>query len=341
MNAEQDQLTPDSLSPKRCRRTTKIKLFQRFIAIISVCFVVFSLIKDRTILEQAKNIPRRDVGLILALLTIYFILHAQRFVLLVEQHCRCRIPLLDWIRMLLVMRFMNNVVPQTGSIYRGITLKRDYGISYTDFIAANIFFIWTDTILNFVIALLFFILGTSQLEIFRTSALNILILGIIILIAAPFAARAFIRKLSSPSHPEFHRKLVQIVDELFRGIKQPRYIAVTTSIALISFLLMTEIFRILLGAIGAEIDLATLGVFYALYRLTFHINITPGNLGIREIAYGLLCAGAQIGMSKGLLISAELRILSVIMLTMVAIAVAGREMKEAWRGVRGGRKLGN
>jgi hypothetical protein len=339
MNAEQDQLTPDSLSPKSSQRSTLIKFVQRFLAIISVCFVIFSLIKDRTILEQAKNIPRRDVGLILALLTIYFILHAQRFVLLIEQHCRCRIPLLDWIRMLLVMRFMNNVVPQTGSIYRGITLKRDYGISYTDFIAANIFFIWTDTILNFFIALIFFILGTSQLEVFRTSAVNILILGIIILIAAPFAARAFIKKISSPS--KFLGKLGQIVDELFRGIKQPRYIAITTSIALVSFLLMTEIFQILLAAIGAEIDLATLGVFYALYRLTFHINITPGNLGIREIAYGLLCAGAQIGMAKGLLISAELRILSVIMLTMVAVAVASRELKEAWRGVRGGRKLGN
>jgi len=332
MNAEQDQLTPDSLSPKSSQRSTLIKFVQRFLAIISVCFVIFSLIKDRTILEQAKNIPRRDVGLTLALLTIYFILHAQRFVLLIEQHCRCRIPLLDWIRMLLVMRFMNNVVPQTGSIYRGITLKRDYGISYTDFIAANIFFIWTDTILNFFIALLFFILGTSQLEIFRTSAVNILILGIITLIAAPFTAKALIKRISSPS--KFLNKLGQIVDELFRGIKQPRYIAITTSIALVSFLLMTEIFQILLAAIGAEIDLATLGVFYALYRLTFHINITPGNLGIREIAYGLLCAGAQIGMAKGLLISAELRILSVIMLIMVAVAVASRELKEAWKGAR-------
>jgi uncharacterized membrane protein YbhN (UPF0104 family) len=339
MNAEQDQLTPDSLSPKSSQRSTLIKFVQRFLAIISVCFVIFSLIKDRTILEQAKNIPRRDVGLTLALLTIYFILHAQRFVLLIEQHCRCRIPLLDWIRMLLVMRFMNNVVPQTGSIYRGITLKRDYGISYTDFIAANIFFIWTDTILNFFIALLFFILGTSQLEIFRTSAVNILILGIITLIAAPFTARALIKRISSPS--KFLNKLGQIVDELFRGIKQPRYIAVTTFIALISFLLMTEIFQILLGAIGAEIDLATLGVFYALYRLTFHINITPGNLGIREIAYGLLCAGAQIGMAKGLLISAELRILSVIMLIMVALAVASRELKEAWKRTRRGSERSN
>jgi uncharacterized membrane protein YbhN (UPF0104 family) len=336
MNAEQDQLTPDSLSPKSSNRSPLIKLVQRCLAIISVCFVVFSLIKDRTILEQARNIPRRDVALILTLLFVYFTLHAQRFVLLIEQHCRCRIPLLDWIRMLVVMRFMNNLVPQMGSVYRGIALKRDYGISYTDFIAANIFFIWTDTILNFLIALIFFLLGTSQLEIFRTSAVNILVLAIIALIAAPFIARALIRKVSSPSR--FLSKLGQIVDELFRGIKQPRYIAVTTSIALVSFLLMTEIFQILLAAIGAEIDLATLGVFYALYRLTFHINITPGNVGIREIAYGLLCAGAQIGMSKGLLISAELRILSVIMLTMVGIAVAGREMKEAWRGVRGGRK---
>jgi putative Mn2+ efflux pump MntP len=93
---------------------------------------------------------------------------------------------------------------------------------------------------------------------------------------------------------------------------------------------MTQVFRILLAATGSVIDLATIGVFYALYRLTFHINITPGNLGIREIAYGLLCAGAHIGMSKGLLISAELRIFSAIILIVIGLAIAGNELKTAW-----------
>lgn len=318
----------DSPSSSGERRSILIKYTQWAIALLSLCFVFFSLLKDRTILAQAMKIPPKDIALILGILAVYFVLHAQRFVLLIEQHCRCRIPLLAWIKMLIVMRFMNNLVPQMGSVYRGIALKRDYGVSYTEYIAANIFFIWTDTLINFSIALLFFLLGTSQLELLRTSAIHILLVGIAALIICPFGARALLKRVSYRSR--LLNKLSEVADELIRGIQQPRYLAITTAIAFGSFLLMTQVFRILLAATGSVIDLATIGVFYALYRLTFHINITPGNLGIREIAYGLLCAGAHIGMSKGLLISAELRIFSAIILIVIGLAIAGNELKTAW-----------
>jgi hypothetical protein len=75
-------------------------------------------------------------------------------------------------------------------------------------------------------------------------------------------------------------------------------------------------------------------VFYALYRLTFHVNITPGNIGIRELAYGLLCAQADVGMSKGILVSAELRILSTVVLLVLGVLLAWRDLQQAWLAVR-------
>lgn len=95
-------------------------------------FCFFSLLKDRTILAQAMKIPPKDIALILGILGVYCVLHAQRFVLLIEQYCRCRLPLLAWIKMLIAMRFMNDLVPQMGSVYRGIALKGDSGVSYTE-----------------------------------------------------------------------------------------------------------------------------------------------------------------------------------------------------------------
>ena len=328
----QTPLPPPETSPSSKTIPHWYKLVQGTIAAISVIFVVWSLARDKDILLEAKEIAPFDILSIVAILILYFVLHAQRFVLLIEQHCGCRIPLLDWIRMLVVVRFMNNLVLQMGSVHRGIALKRDFGVTYTDYIAANIFFVWSDTLLNFLLAFLLFTLGDTTLELFGLSADTFLGLASAVLIAAPFLAQRLLRALPTPA--KIVRKLAEVAEELTRGLRQPRYMAATTAIAIASFLLMTHVFRILLGAIGAEVDFATLAVFYALYRLTFHINVTPGNIGIREIAYGLLCAQAHIGMSKGLLISAELRILSIIVLVTIGLAVAGRELREAWRSTR-------
>lgn len=312
--------------PKTARTGRWYKSFQRLLAVVSVFFVIGSLLKDKQVFVQAAAIPHRDIVLIMTVLIVAFLLHAQRFVLLIGEHCRCRIPLLDWVRMLVVVRFLNNLVPQMGSIHRGIALKRDFGISYTDYIAANIFFVWTDTLLNFLIALTLFQFGTTQLELFGLSAGTFFGISSACLLLSPFLAQSLLGRTKNPS--KFIQKFAQVADELIEGLRSPRYMIATTAIALASFLLMTQVFRMLLSAVGAEADLATLAVFYALYRLTFHINVTPGNVGIREIAYGLLCAQARIGMSQGLLIAAELRVLSIVVLLTIALSVAGKTLRE-------------
>ncbi len=329
LGATSEALASTETSPPRKAPPRWYKIAQAIIAVVSIIFVVWSLAKDSDVLFQAKEISPRDIAVIIGILIIYFVLHAQRFVLLIEQHCRCRIPLLDWIRMLVVVRFMNNLVPQMGSVHRGIALKRDFGVSYTDYIAANLFFVWTDTLLNFVIAFSLFVIGSTELQLFGIPAGTFLGVSSLVLLIAPLVAQRLLTRVKTPSR--ILKKLGEVADELTRGVKEPRYMVATTVIAVASFVIMTHVFRILLGSIGAEVDLATLAVFYALYRLTFHINITPGNIGIREIAYGLLCAQAHIGMSKGLLISAELRVLSVIVLVTIGVSVAGRELIAAWR----------
>lgn len=322
VDSEGSRESSSTSAPRRWYKTG-----QGVLAVVSVFFVIGSLLKDKHIFAEATEIPIRDIAVIIGVLIGAFLLHAQRFVLLIDEHCRCRIPLLEWVRMLVMVRFLNNLVPQMGSIHRGIALKRDFGVSYTDYIAANVFFVWTDTLFNFLIALVLFQCGAAHLELFGLSTGAFFALSSIALLLGPFAAQRLLRRGKSRS--KIVRKLAEVADELLEGLRSPRYMVATTALAIASFVLMTFVFRMLLSAIGAEVDLATLAVFYALYRLTFHINVTPGNVGIREIAYGLLCAQAHIGMSQGLLIAAELRVLSIVVLLIIAVSVAGRALREA------------
>lgn len=318
----------DIVRPKK--RSALRSWLQGIVGFLSAVFVVVAIMRDREALYQALELPITDGLIILGLLVGYFVLYAQRFVLLIEKHCRCRLGLLTWIRMLVVVRFMNNMAPQMGSIYRGVTLKRDYGVSYTDYISANLFFIWTDTLLNFIIAAaLLWFLGT-KLEFAGFPAATVLAGASVCILLAPLAAHIALTRIRHPSR--ILKKLSQVADELVRGLCDPLYMLSYNGIAIVSFLLMAGVFKILLEGIGAPVPLSTLAVFYALYRLTFHINLTPGNIGIREIAYGLLCSQAHIGMSKGLLIAAELRVLSIVVLVTVGAAVASRQLLSVWRG---------
>lgn len=322
--------TPESpqqqASPSRKRG---VRALQAIVGFISVIFVVLSIAHDKTAITQALSASGEDIACVLALLIAYFVLYSYRFVLLIDKHCGCRIGLLSWIRMLVVVRFMNNMVPQMGSVYRGITLKRDFGVSYTDYIAANIFFIWTDTLLNFVMASGLLWYFNTPLDLFGLPASVALGIGAVALLAGPLIAHLLLARSAHPS--KIIKKLAQVSDNLIIGLRDARYMIAINIIAITSFLCMVGVFKILLTTVGAAVPFSTMAVFYALYRLTFHVNITPGNVGIREIAYGLLCAQANIGMAKGLLIAAELRVLSIVVLLIVGASVAGKEILSAWR----------
>ena len=328
MTEPDDQTGSVSPDMKRTERSG-VKALRIALALVSVAFVVASLVRDREALMSALSFSGQNILIIFALLILYFISYAYRFVLLIDKHCRCRIDLLTWIRMLVVVRFMNNLVPQMGSVYRGITLKRDYGVSYTDFISANVFFIWTDTLFNFLLAVILVVAVGAHLELFGMPVEQFILLAFTVVLISPFLASKLLTYL--PQSSKILKKLAHVNQQLLVGLKDPKYMLVTTGIALISFGLMGGVFKLLLLAVDVDVPISTLAVFYALYRLTFHVNITPGNIGVRELAYGLLCSEAQIGMAKGLLISAELRILSVLVLLIVGTAVSSKEILSTWR----------
>jgi uncharacterized membrane protein YbhN (UPF0104 family) len=323
----------DIVAPQIKRKErSEIKALRVILAVVSVAFVVWSLVRDREALMSALSFSGSEILTIFALLILYFISYAYRFVVLIDKHCRCRIDLLTWTRMLVVVRFMNNLVPQMGSVYRGITLKRDYGVSYTDFISANVFFIWTDTLFNFLLAIILVVAVGAHLDLFGMPVEQFLLFAFIGILVSPLLASKVLAYV--PQSSRFLKKLAHINQQLLEGLKDPKYMLGTTAIALVSFGLMAWVFKLLLLGVEVDVPLSTLAVFYALYRLTFHVNITPGNIGVRELAYGLLCSEAHIGMAKGLLISTELRILSVLVLLIVGMAVSSKEIVSTWRTYR-------
>lgn len=315
-----------------------MKIFNTLALVGGVAFIIHALRDDRDALITALTIEPTSLLTAVALLVVYFLLYSYRFVILVEHHCKRRLGVIAWFKMLVVMRFMNNVVPQMGTVYRGVRLKRDFGVSYTDYIAANVFFIWSDTIFNFAVAALALTVTELHLALWGFDATRILVGGIIALVVLPYLSRALLSLVPSGegATSRILRKLSAVADDLTTSITDIPYMLRVNGIALLSFITMALVFQTLLGTVGVTLPTATLAVFYALYRLTFHINITPGNIGIREAAFGLLCSQADVAVSTGVLVSTELRILSIVVLIALGLLFASGELRAAWRSLRAG-----
>ncbi len=328
------------------------RLFKISLAVITIVYIIQALARDRTALIAALALSPSSLAGIVGLLVLYFILYSYRFLLLIAKHCGCSIPLIPWIRMLVVVRFMNNLVPQMGSVYRGVTLKRDFSVSYTDYVSANIFFIWIDTFLNFSLAAFLLWFFHTDLILFGVPASAGLATGAVGLLLTPLVSHLIVQRMADRSSgeeeqavlksnvkaarylPTLIKKCAEVSTNLMLGLRDLPYMVMTVLIALGSFLCMVGVFNLLLAGVDARASFSTLAVFYALYRLTFHVSITPGNIGIREVAYGLLCAEAQIGMSKGLVVAAELRVLSIVTLLLLGIIFAGGDLKKGLRLIR-------
>jgi hypothetical protein len=69
-----------------------------------------------------------------------------------------------------------------------------------------------------------------------------------------------------------------------------------------------------------------LAVFYALFKLSFYINLTPGNLGVQEVVWGKLSELMGIGMAQGVLVSAFVRVVSTGVILVLGIALGGWDM---------------
>jgi hypothetical protein len=302
----------------------------------SLFAIVYAIANERETLRQAFLIAPSRLALIIALLVVYFLIYSYRFVILIEKHCDCRIGLIPWLRMLIVVRFMNNTVPQMGTVYRGVHLKKDFGISYTDYISANLFFILTDTVFNFAIAAVLLIATSNNLSFAGVHASLWLSGAFLGLLSLPYLIAYALShtNVALKTSNKIVRGLSEVAKEIRSSVKDVRYMLLSNLLALASFVTMAWVFHLLLQAVEVDLPFGTLAVFYALYRLTFHVNITPGNIGIRELAYGLLCAQADVGMSKGILVSAELRILSIIVLLVLGVLLAWRDLHQAWDSVR-------
>jgi len=278
-----------------------------------------------------------DLAATLALIAmqgLYLAIQSGRFHVVLVQLAERPVGFWPWLRLFVIGRFLNLFVPQAGNVYRGLELKRRFAISYTRFFAAFVNAPWLAMVLNFA-------LGALAVAALHGDARVAAVPLWLALAAASLAAAAgpFLVAALLPLVPRrfawagwLHGRLREMLDVTLSSLREPGYLLRVLAWTLAAFVQAVAMLWLTFAALGASAGLGEAVAFYVLLQLTTYVAITPGNLGVQELAFAGLASGMGASAVDGVLVSGLTRVTGVVALVLLALPLGGLEALRAGRG---------
>ena len=304
------------------------EIFRWLIALVCILYLVIFFYKNQDSLQIAFKLDYKIIFYVIILQFIAHLLTNIRFQLIIQKCTSVKLKFFYWMKLYFLGRFLNLVFPQSGNLYRSVKLKKDFGISYTNYISSFTSFAWMDTFIDFFIAFIVIIITNPAYKLgpFYASAV-LIVLGLTIL-TIPILTELIFRKLKFKNKKInwLHSKLHEVLVVLIRNLKDPVFMAKITFLGLAIFIRTSLAFYIYFSIFDINITLPAIVLFTSLYKLTTFIVITPANIGIQEVAYGFLSEQTQIGMASGVIVSATVRVISNIFIIIIGLTLGGFDL---------------
>jgi len=304
------------------------KILKSIIAVACIIYLVRFFYTNRDSLDVAFNLNILTIVYIVTLFIIYLLLHSYRFQLVLEKCSGHRLPFFPWLKILILGRFLNTIFSQTGNVYRGVRLKKDYNISYTDYISSFTSFAWMDTCMNLIIATVAVAALSPDLRIGQFTAWKILAIPAVVVIILPILAEVLLHKINFKNrHLNWlHLKLSEVLTVSVNNLRDTTYLLKILLLGLAMFIRTCASFYIYFSVFDIHVSMSALAVFYALFHLSVFVIITPGNLGVQEVAYGFLSEQMGIGMAQGVLVVALMRVVGTCVICTLGLILGGHDL---------------
>ncbi len=299
-----------------------------FLTTICIIYLIRFFYKNHDSLQMVFNCRVSTIFYIVVLQIIYYLLQSCRFQIVIHKCSHRKVPFWPWLKIFILGRFLNTVVSQLGNIYRSVHLKQDYQISYTRYISGFTSMAWMDTSMNLIIATGVVVIFSPGFLLGPFLAWKILLLMTTLVIILPCLAEFVMRKITfSNSYAAWvHAKLSEVLSTSLQNLKDSTYLVQFILLGLALFIRTCIMLHIYFNIFDVQVSLPALIVFYSLFKLSFYFVLTPGNLGIQEIAFGFLSEQMGIGMEKGIYVSVFIRIVGMLMISVLGLTFGGADL---------------
>lgn len=304
------------------------KLLQWVLALLVLVLAGKFLAGNTEALSRLKEFRLWHIVVLCAMYLAYLVVSSCRSLIIVRTLTDLHISFWEWYRLFIVSRMGNMLLSQAGNIYRAGVLKGRYRLSYTNYVNFYLFFAWVDTILNFALVIVLILLLRPTLTIVGINGMALVGSVMTAILVGPI----FAEKILNALHPrsdvltkvfdKLHGMVVTMVSQGTNVGLMVRIIILGLAGFAIGVLLLGITFR----GMGIQPSLTDLALFLALYKLSTYIVLTPGNIGIREIAFGFLSETLGIGMAEGIMASAILYAVHSVLIFPLGLAFGSRHL---------------
>lgn len=216
------------------------------------------------------------------------------------------------------------LLAQGGNVYRAVAMKKEFGISHTHFVGAFLAMAWLDAVLTYALAGIGILLGQGSAN-EKIVIESILCLCLVVLVAGPWLSYRVLQRLRlrSPWMCRMQERLVLMHESLWRLVGDRRLLLRFLVLDICSFAVIAGTAWASFASINVYLDLLPLMVIFWLQKLSTLVQLTPGNLGLREAMLGL--AGQGLGLNPPLVVLASLigRVTSQVALLLVCVPALG------------------
>jgi len=302
---------------------------QKIVLAVSLVYILCLLWYKRDQVQTLlSNIRLEYILIIMAVLIIFLILQAWRYQIVIEKCSGTKIRYTTWLKLFILGRFLNRFVPQLGNIYRSIKLKQTYQISYTNYISSLLGFVWLDTIFSLAVALIVLMITASDFKIGSFNAEFVLLVIIAFVLGIPILLNLLFKTINFKTKTVkwIHSRISEVLAVNINNLKDIRFLLKTSALGLGVFTTLCFILNTCFIGLNIHTQLAAIVLFCGLHKLSLFISITPGNIGVQEIAFGVLGELMNIGMEQGILASFIIRIAGTIVVSVWGILCGGVEL---------------
>lgn len=276
--------------------------------------------RDFQVLASVRPVP------VLLMFPLYFLAAAVssvRLLMVMRRFGLARMTRPAWLRIFLLGRFLGWVAPQGGNLYRGTVLKRKYRFAVKDYVLGFLTFTWLELAIAFCLITATLWAFQPRLAIAGTPALLLSAGGAVVLVIFPVVSFPLLRRVRGRG---WAASFIQETAAIFHRVREIRFLARFSLWGLLSFVVVIVWFHLAFSSLGISVGIGALAIFTAVMRMGLMVNITPGNIGIIEMAYGLLASGFGIDFSVGLMVGAVTRAVSFLAILAAGILLGGRPL---------------
>jgi uncharacterized membrane protein YbhN (UPF0104 family) len=298
-------------------------LIRWVMALVLLGLAVRLVASDPEPLRRLLRTPPWVIGGIAALVAFNQLLMSVRLSLAVEQCGGRGVSQTTWFRLTSVGQFLNQFVPQLGNVYRAVVLKRDHGLSYLSYASALFAFVWLDTLMAFIIALSVIAVLEPGLSLLGFPALLVLVLVIAAVASGPTVILSLLRRFRPSSTSRYRARLVTLLSTARGALESPGFLARFFVVNVVTTAVHAGALFLGFFAVGSDIGIGGLVLFQVFIRFSNLMQVTPGNLGVNELAYGLLAHASSASVEQGVGVALLSRAVGLVTVNLLGVVCGG------------------